>query len=159
MMSWLTLFYPKNQTWKFCVDIFIRSVSRMGCPSWGTWRTLRVPDRRLWKQGYPWCHALPCLTPRKVIWKFGVNIFLRGKKVIHDFKHDPVLQVSYQEPSTSSKYPHEGPPILDTVLIKITQNFQGIFLGVNQGHPWYQGCPCSPSLRSGTLNVLQVPPF
>ena len=34
----------------------------------------------------------------------------------------------------SYKYPHEGPPLLDTLIIKIsTRNFQGIFLGVKQG--------------------------
>ena len=127
--------------------------------------------------------------------------------IIHDIKDNPVLQVSCQEPSTSSKYhhkgppswhtsnedidmklsgylplgqtwssmtsrmtlsstspgssskyPHEGPPILDTLLMKIlTWNFQGIFLWVKHGHPWHQGWPCSPSLLSGTLNVLQVP--
>ena len=52
---------------------------------------------------------------------------------IHDVKDGPVLQVSFQEPSMSSKYPHEGPPILDTLLIKIsTQNFQGIVFGSNR---------------------------
>ena len=57
-----------------------------------------------------------------------------------------------------------GTPFLtslpDTVLIEIsTQNFQGIFLGVNKHHSWCQEWPCSPCLRSETLNVLQVPPF
>ena len=79
---------------------------------------------------------------------------------ILDVKDDHVLQVFCQEPSTSSKYPHEGPPILDTLLIKIsTRNFQGIFLRVKKHHPWHQGWPCPPSLQSGTLNVLQVPPL
>ena len=51
------------------------------------------------------------------------------------------------------------PPIPDTLLIKISiQNFQCIFLMVNKHHPWHLGLPCPPSLRSGTLNVLQVPP-
>ena len=50
---------------------------------------------------------------------------------IHDIKDDHVFQVSGQEPLISSKYPYKGPPILDTLLIKIsTQNFQGIFLEV-----------------------------
>ena len=53
----------------------------------------------------------------------------------HDIEDDPVLRVSYQEPSTSSMYPHEGPPFLDPLLIKIsTPNFQGIFLWVKEGH-------------------------
>ena len=56
--------------------------------------------------------------------------------------------------------PRKRPPILDTLLIKIsTRNFQGIFLRVDQGHPWCQEWPCPPSLWSGTLNVLQVPQF
>ena len=41
----------------------------------------------------------------------------------------------------------------------ITQKFQDMILGVYQGHPCCQGWPCLPCLRSGTLNVLQVPPF
>ena len=107
--------------WKFCVDIFIRSVSRMGvlvgrwefltgdledmddlfwpqrrypesfvlislievCQEWGvlrggTWRTLRVPDRRLWEQGHSWCHQRPCFTQRKIPWKFCVDILIRS---------------------------------------------------------------------------------
>ena len=81
-------------------------------------------------------------------------------KYIHNVKDDPVLQVSGQELSTSSKYLHSWPPILDTLLIQIsTQNFQGIFVRVKQDHPWHQGWPCPPNLWSGTLNVLQVPPF
>ena len=40
------------------------------CQEWGvlhggTWRMLRVPDRRLRGQGHP-CHGLSCLTPRKI---------------------------------------------------------------------------------------------
>ena len=37
----------------------------------------------------------------------------------------------------------------------VTQNFQGIFLGVQKHHPWHQGWPCPPCLRSGTTNVLK----
>ena len=45
---------------------------------------------------------------------------------------------SCQELSMSSKNPHEGPPILHTLLIKIsTRNFQGIFIGVKQGYSWH----------------------
>ena len=58
------------------------------------------------------------------------------------------------------KYPHEGPPILDTLLIKIsTQNFQGIFPWVKQSHPWYQVWTCPSSLLAGTLNIFQVLPW
>ena len=40
----------------------------------------------------------------------------------------------------------------------MTRNFQDMIIGVYQGHPCRQGRPCPPSLLSGTLNVLQVPP-
>ena len=51
-------------------------------------------------------------------------------------------------------------PLLDTLLIEIsTRNFQGILLGVKKHNSWRQEQPCPPCLRSGTLNVLQVPPF
>ena len=50
-------------------------------------------------------------------------------------------------------------PLLDTLLMKIlTQNFQGIFLGVKQGNPWHQRWSCHPSILSETINVLKVPP-
>ena len=45
---------------------------------------------------------------------------------------DPLLQGRSQELSMSSKYPHKGPSILDTLVIQIwTQKFLGIFLWVN----------------------------
>ena len=88
------------------------------------------------------------------------GIILRVKNIIHDVRNDPVLYVSNQEPSTSSKYPPSWPPLSDTVIIEIsTGNFQGIFHRVKVHHSWCQEHPCLPSLRSGTLNVLQVPPF
>ena len=39
----------------------------------------------------------------------------------------------------------------------MTRNFRDVFLEVLQGDPLCQG-PCPPSLLSGTLNILQVPP-
>ena len=61
------------------------------------------------------------------------GIFLRVKKIIHEIKDDPVLLVSNQEPSMTSKYPSSLPHILDTFLIeRSTQNFQGIFLRVKK---------------------------
>ena len=41
----------------------------------------------------------------------------------------------------------------------MTQSLQDMILGVSQGHPCHQQWPCPPSVPSGTLNVLQVPPF
>ena len=83
---------------------------------------------------------------------------LGSNKVIHDVMEDLDLQVSSQEPLLSSKYPHEGPPVLDTLLIKIlTLNVQGIFLGVKQGNKWHKRWPCHPSILSETVTILQVP--
>ena len=53
------------------------------CQEWGvkiggTWRTLRVPYRRLGGQGLLWCHEWSCLTLRKEPWKFRVDIFIRS---------------------------------------------------------------------------------
>ena len=49
--------------------------------------------------------------------------------------------------------------ITQTKIKILTQNFQNMILGVYQVHPYGQVWPCPPSLRSGTLNFLQVPPF
>ena len=54
------------------------------CQEWGvlhggTWRTLRVPERRLGGRGHPWCPGWSCLTPRKIPWKFCVDIFVRSQ--------------------------------------------------------------------------------
>ena len=40
-----------------------------------TWRTMMVPERRLEGQGQSWYHGWPSLTPRKILWKFHVDIF------------------------------------------------------------------------------------
>ena len=58
--------------WKFCVDIFIKSVSRTGGQEGGTWRTLRSHYRRIGGKGPRWS----CLTLRKIPWKFCVDIFI-----------------------------------------------------------------------------------
>ena len=39
--------------------------------------------------------------------------------MIHDFEDDPMLQVSSQEPSVSSKYDFEDGGILEAVLIML----------------------------------------
>ena len=44
---------PRKIPLKFHVDIFSRSVSRMGVLHVGTWRMLRVPDWRHGGQGHP----------------------------------------------------------------------------------------------------------
>ena len=68
---------------------------------------------------------------------------LGSTKVIHDIKDNPVIQVSCQKPSTSSKYPHQRQRVLDTLLMKkSTWTFKCIFLGVHWIYPWCQGLPC-----------------
>ena len=61
------------------VSLFLLEV----CQEWqfkkgGTWGILRVPDKRLWEQDHPWCDGLSCLTLRKILRKFYVNIFVRS---------------------------------------------------------------------------------
>ena len=77
-MSWMTLFDPKKIPWKFCIDIFIRSVSKNGLLHRGTWGTLGVPDRRLGGQGHIGCHECTWQTPMIMSWKFRVIIFIFG---------------------------------------------------------------------------------
>ena len=65
--------------WKFSVDIFIRSVSRIGgSRRGGTWRMLRVPDCRLLGEGHPWCYGSTWCSPRIISWKFCINIWIFG---------------------------------------------------------------------------------
>ena len=51
-MSNMILFDLRKMPRKFCVDNFIRSVSRRRVKNGGTWRTLRVPDHRVGEQGH-----------------------------------------------------------------------------------------------------------
>ena len=47
------MFDPKEKIpCKFCAEIFIKSVSRMGVLNGGTWRTLTVPDWILRQHGH-----------------------------------------------------------------------------------------------------------
>ena len=104
---------------------------------------------------------LPDTLPIKIESQNFQGIFLWVKKnIIHDIRNDHVLQVSSQEPSMSSKSPPSWPPLPDTLPIEISApNFQGNFLWVKKHHSWCKGSPCHPYLRSGTLNILKVPPF
>ena len=88
------------------------------------------------------------------------GIFLGVKNIIHDVRNDYVLHVSGQELSTSSKYPPSWPPpSWHTSNWEINSKFLYIFLGVKKHHSWHQESPSHPFCWSGTLNVLQVPPF
>ena len=107
-MSWMMFFYPKENTLKILcwylnykcvrkggsrrgglgifestkklgrVDISIKSVSGRGVKKGGIWRTLRVPDRRHGGHGHSWCHEWCFFTPRKIPWKFCVDISIRS---------------------------------------------------------------------------------
>ena len=78
--------------------------------------------------------STPFLTPPFLTDMNFQGIVLCLNKILHNIKNDQVLQVLNQELSTSSEYPNEGSPILDTLLIEIsTKHFQGIFLRVKQG--------------------------
>ena len=53
------------------------------CKEWGikkggTWRTVRVSDRRHGGQGHSWRHEWCFFTPRKIAWKFCVDISIRS---------------------------------------------------------------------------------
>ena len=56
MMSRRIFFTPRKIPWNFLFDIFFRSLSGMGVEKGGTWRMLRVPDRRLGGQVHRWCY-------------------------------------------------------------------------------------------------------
>ena len=47
-------------------QLLFRSMSRMGVLHVGTYRPLRVPDKRLGGNGHPWCNGWPYFTPRKI---------------------------------------------------------------------------------------------
>ena len=66
--------YPES----FLLISLLEVCQEWGVKKGGTWRTLRVPDRRLGGQGHPWCHRWSCWTLRKIPWKFHVDIFIRS---------------------------------------------------------------------------------
>ena len=65
----------------------------------GTWRTLRVPDRKLGGQSHPWCHGWPCMTQRNIPWMFHVDIFIRSvsRMGCHSFGYLVDVEGSWQE--------------------------------------------------------------
>ena len=130
----------------------------------GIWRTLRVPDQRLGQHGHLWCHGWSYFTPRKISWKFPVDIiiwsmsrmgsqeggvlggrwgFLTGdmeEMVILDFMDDLILP--------KEKYPESFVLIF---LLKVCQEW-GVLQGgtwrtlrvpdrthEEHGHPWCHG--------------------
>ena len=78
-------------------------------------------------------------------------------EMIQHVKDDPILQVSSQEPSTSSKYGLRGRGVLDTLLIMLESwNLAHKSRITYHDDPWCQGWPHPPSIQSGTINILQV---
>ena len=71
--------WPQGRQLGSLVSIsLLELIQEWGVLNGGTWRMLRVPDRRLGEQGYPWCHWRPCLTKTKITWKFCVDIFIKS---------------------------------------------------------------------------------
>ena len=53
------------------------------CQEWGfknggTWRTLRVPDWKAWRTGSSLISWMILFAPRKIPWKFCVDIYIRS---------------------------------------------------------------------------------
>ena len=67
-------FTSRKITWKFCVDISIRSVSGRRVKKGVTWRMLRALDWRHGWQGHSWLVEWCSITLRNKTWKFQVNI-------------------------------------------------------------------------------------
>ncbi len=78
-------------------------------------------------------------------------------KMIQHVKDDPILQVSSQEPSTSSKYGLQGQGVPDTLLIMPeSSNLAHNSRITYYDNPWCHGWPHPPGIQSGTINILQV---
>ena len=76
-------------------------------------------------------------------------------------QHDPWWKIWPQ----SSKYPVRNPQCPpspkfrpDLNHVESLSNFQDIFLIIYWHDIWYKRWPHPPSLQSGTINILQVPP-
>ena len=76
-----------SEIWQFWSKCLTRVVERVveRVPAWlggvkkgGAWRTLGVPDRTNGGQGHSWRHEWCFFTPRKIPWKFCVDISIRG---------------------------------------------------------------------------------
>ena len=62
---------------RFMLIYLLEVCQEYGVLHGANWRTLRVPDWRLGGQGHPWCHGWSYFGPRKIPWKFRVDIFIR----------------------------------------------------------------------------------
>ena len=87
---------------------------------------------------------------------FRISFWVSPKMTQH-VKDDPILQVSSQEPSASSKYDFEDGGVLEA-LLNMLESWNLVHKSriTYQDDPWRQGWPHPPSLQSGTFSVLQV---
>ena len=73
------LVWPKGRYPESFVSISSLEVCQeCGVLHGSAWRRLMVLERIIGWQGNLWCHGLQCLTPKKIPWKFRVNIFIRS---------------------------------------------------------------------------------
>ena len=73
-LVWLQGRYPES----FVSISSLEVCQECGVLHGSAWRRLMVLERIIGWQGNLWCHGLPCLTSRKIPWKFSVNIFIRS---------------------------------------------------------------------------------
>ena len=81
-LVWPKRRYPES----FVLISLLEGCQECGVLHGGTWRMLRVRDRGLGGQGYPWCHGWSCLILRKIPWKFHVDIFIRSESRMGDLE-------------------------------------------------------------------------
>ena len=77
--------------------------------------------------------------------------------MIHDVKNYPIIQVSSQELSTSSKYGLQGRGVLEPLLFML-ESWKLLHISqITYLHdPWCQEWPHPPSIQSGTINDLKM---
>ena len=64
--------YPES----FTLTYLLEECQEWGIKKGGTWRILRITNPRLGGHGHSWCHGWSYFTPRKIPWKFLVDIFI-----------------------------------------------------------------------------------
>ena len=63
---------------KFSIIAWLEVCQELPIIDGDTWRTLWVPDKRLWAQGLPWQNKYTWQTPMSIPWKYKINIFIFG---------------------------------------------------------------------------------
>ena len=64
--------YPES----FTLTYLLEEYQECGVKKGGTWRILKITDPRLRGHGHSWCLGWSYFTPRKIPWKFLVDIFI-----------------------------------------------------------------------------------